>query len=150
LLKERDIERRKFDHIGCFSLCENSLGLAPGGLMRQEIYEDHYGFDAWDTTVSSRCFVHILNSLQWQTCTGKAAPGKPPTAAQYNAAGLPWFHYYDEAQSALTGSEKLAQLDSVAAKTVKKGGQPLPDNEPVSPKLVVPLGKQKHVSQGNW
>ena len=28
--------------------------------MRQEIYEDKYGFDAWDTSTRSRCFVHIL------------------------------------------------------------------------------------------
>src|SRR5690606_27458079 len=26
---------------------EASMGLAPGGLMRQEIYEDKHGFDAW-------------------------------------------------------------------------------------------------------
>ena len=26
----------------------HEMGLAPGGLMRQEIYEDEYGFSAWD------------------------------------------------------------------------------------------------------
>ena len=41
------------------------MGLAPGGLMRQEIYEDPYGFDSWDTSVRSRCFVHIVNSVQF-------------------------------------------------------------------------------------
>ena len=51
------------------------MGLAPGGLMHQEIYEDDYGFDAWDTDHPSRCFVHILNSVQYQSVTGK----KPPT-----------------------------------------------------------------------
>ena len=127
-----------------------SMGLAPGGLMRQEIYEDHYGFDAWDTTVFSRCFIHILNSRQWQNATGKAAPGKPPTAAQYSTAGLPWFDYYNETQSTMSGSDTLAQLDSIAAKGVKKGEQPLPDNEAVNPKVVVKLGSPKHVSQGQW
>ena len=27
-----------------------SLGLAPGGLMRQKIYEDYFGSAAWDLT----------------------------------------------------------------------------------------------------
>ena len=37
----------------CF--CEDaSMGLAPGGLMHQEIYEDDYGFEQWDTSTSSR------------------------------------------------------------------------------------------------
>ena len=32
----------------------SELGLAPGGLMRQEIYEDEHGIDAWDTSTGSR------------------------------------------------------------------------------------------------
>lgn len=150
LLKKRHIGLRRFSLEESLCLSCGSMGLAPGGLMRQEIYEDHYGFDAWDTTVSSRCFVHILNSMQWQKATGKAVPGKPPAAAQYTDAGLPWFDYYDEKQSALAGADKLAQLDSVAAKGVKKGEQPLPNNEAVNPPVVVKLGSQKQVSQGQW
>ena len=33
------------------------MGLAPGGLMQQEVYEDEYGLEAWDLSHSSRCFV---------------------------------------------------------------------------------------------
>ena len=47
------------------------MGLAPGGLMRQEIYEDEYGLEAWETSVRSRCFVHILNSVQFFDVTGQ-------------------------------------------------------------------------------
>ena len=36
-----------------------SMGLAPGGRMRQEIYDDPYGLDAWDHRHASRCFVTI-------------------------------------------------------------------------------------------
>jgi hypothetical protein len=119
---------------------DRSMGLAPGGLMRQEIYKDKHGFDAWDTSASSRCFVHILNSVQWQGATGKPAPGEPPSAADYNEAGLPWFDYYDDRLTALDGGKTLASLDSVAAKGVKLGEKPLPENEPVEPKNVVKLG----------
>ena len=33
-----------------------NMGLAPGGLMRQEIYEDDYGFDVWDTSIRLALF----------------------------------------------------------------------------------------------
>lgn len=117
-----------------FSMCVNemccsksfSMGLAPGGLMRQEIYEDDYGYDAWDLKNSSRCFVHILNSTQWEQATGQPLPDKPPTAEDYSSAGLPWFEYYDDRMTALPGAKKLAQLDSVAAAVIKNGLPPLP------------------------
>ncbi len=35
------------------------MGLAPGGKMHQEIYEDPYDFDDWNQNTNSRCFVHI-------------------------------------------------------------------------------------------
>lgn len=128
-----------------------SMGLAPGGLMRQEIYEDVYGFDAWDMTTSSRCFVHILNSAQWEMATGKTAPGKPPSAVDYTKAGLPWFDYYNEKLRALDGAKKLAGLDSVAAKSGKLGDQSLPENDAVQPQKIVPLGsKSARINEGKW
>jgi hypothetical protein len=127
-----------------------SMGLAPGGLMRQEIYEDEYGFDAWDRSVSSRCFVDILNSAQWQAATGKAAPGTPPTAVDYTKAGLPWFEVYADGK-ALDGAKKLAGLDGVAGKAIKQGEAVPAGNEPVEPANIVKLGKTAAtVSEGKW
>ena len=120
------------DMMKCYCL-GSAMGLAPGGLMRQEIYDDTYNLDDYDSSVSSRCYVHILNSLQYREVTGQNPPTKPPTAAQYTQAGLPWFDYYDAEAKALKGSKKLAGLDSVAAKWFKKWQKPLPENEPVSP-----------------
>ena len=40
----------------------SEMGLAPGGRMQQEIYDDPYGLDAWDQRHASRCFVSIVNS----------------------------------------------------------------------------------------
>ena len=56
------------------------MGLAPGGLMRQEVYEDEYGLEAWDLSHSSRCFVHIVNSVQYLEVTGERPPSmlRPP------------------------------------------------------------------------
>ena len=116
-----------------------AMGLAPGGLMRQEIYEDDYGFDAWETSVRSRCFVHILNSSQYFAVCGVEPPGTPPTAAAYALAGLPWFEYYGGDQKALDGSQELAELDSVAAKKWKKGEPGLPGNDPAQPEVIKKL-----------
>ena len=104
------------------------MGLAPGGLMRQEVYEDEHGFDAWEHDVRSRCFVHLLNSAQFRAVTGAAPPHEPPAAAEYTAAGLPWFEYYDADRKALEGAKRLARLDSVAVRRVRQG-EPAPDDE---------------------
>lgn len=128
-----------------------SMGLAPGGLMRQQIHEDQYGHDAWDRTHSSRCFVHILNSAQWTAATGKPVPGRPPKAADYAKAGLPWFEYYDDRLGVLSGGQPLAGMDGLAAKGLKMGDKPLVDNEAVTPQKVVSLGAGSiRVSDGKW
>lgn len=110
-----------------------SMGLAPGGLMEQDIYEDEHGIDAWDTSTRSRCFVHLLNSLQYLHVTGAEPPTRPPSASDYTEAGLPWFEYYAADRKALQGAGKLLGLDSIAAKKVKQGKGALEGNEPVSP-----------------
>ena len=97
------------------------LGLAPGGLMFQEIYEDPYGFEAWDTSVRSRCFVHLLNRFQFLAVTDAEPPNIPPTAEEYTNAGLPWLEYYAGDRAALHGATQLAGLDSVDTALEKKG-----------------------------
>jgi hypothetical protein len=121
------------DALFCSRAMEDSvesaeMGLAPGGLMTQEIYEDDYGIDAWDTSAMSRCFVHIVDSLSFQRITGCRPPVEPPTAEQYEKARIPWFDYWNDEARALEGSRTLAQLDSVAAKKIKQGK---PVKEPV-------------------
>ena len=116
-----------------------SMGLAPGGRMRQEIYDDPYGLDAWDQRHASRCFVTIANSGQWMAMTGEKPPTTPPTAKQYADAGLPWFDYYDGDATAVAGAEKFADLSSVAEIGAKKGEMPLPENESPTETRVVRL-----------
>ena len=107
--------------------------------MRQEIYDDPYDADAWDTEHSSRCFIHITNSLTWRAITGKNPPTTPPTAKEYTKHGLPWFEYYGGDGAVLSGSGKLAGLTSVVRMGKKKGDVPLPENESVTPEHVVHL-----------
>ena len=117
----------------------HDMGLAPGGRMRQDIYDDDYGLDAWDEGHASRCFVTIANSVQWLAITGERPPTTPPTARKYTDAGLPWFDYYDGDRKAISGSESLAGLKSVARTGVEKGESPLPENDPLDVAEVVRL-----------
>jgi hypothetical protein len=88
------------------------MGLAPGGRMRQEIYEDPYDLSDWDTSITTRCFVHIANSMMWHTITGKEPPYPPRTEEEYRRAGLPWFDWYDDRNSVLPGGKVLAGMES--------------------------------------
>ncbi len=113
------------------------MGLAPGGRMRQEIYEDPFDFKDWDRRTSSRCFIHLANSLMWRAITGEAPPTVPPTAKQYTSAGLPWYDYYNADAEVLEGSEILDDLRSVIQMGYEKGEFPLPENESARPKRVI-------------
>ena len=77
-----------------FSAAAPDMGLAPGGRMKQEIFDDPHSFDVWDTRASGRCFVHITNSLAWRAVTGEEPPTTPLTSREYQDAGLPWFDWY--------------------------------------------------------
>jgi hypothetical protein len=129
------------------NMLKMDMGLAPGGRMRQEIYEDPFEFEDWDRSTSSRCFVHIANSLVWRAITGEAPPTVPPTAESYTRAGLPWFDYYSEGAEALEGSDILKQLKSVIQLGREKRETAVPESEPIRRERVVRLGDRRPRSQ---
>jgi len=107
--------------------------------MKQQIYNDPYDFSDWDVEHSSRCFVHIANSLAWRTITGDTPPTTPLTAREYKTHGIPWFDYYSEGDTAVPGSGVLGKIKSIAQLRKAKGDVPLPENEPIQPERVVRL-----------
>ncbi|MGD2154185.1 MAG: hypothetical protein PVG79_13015 [Gemmatimonadales bacterium] len=109
----------------------SAMGLAPGGRMKQKIYDDTFKFEDWDLEHSSRCFVHTVNSLVWRQITGESPPTVPLTAKEYDDAGLPWFDLYDDDVEALEGGDALEGLKSVKELGEEKGDVPLPENESV-------------------
>ncbi|HPA17468.1 MAG TPA: hypothetical protein PLU30_06945 [Verrucomicrobiae bacterium] len=129
--------------------CESApdMSLGAGGRMRQEIYEDRRGAGAWDTHVSSRCFVHLCNSRAWRKITGTKPPSPPFSAAEYTRHGLPWFDYYDDSKVAVGGAEPLKDLKSIAEMGEGKGEIPLPENESVDPTLIVQYGVRRRPEQ---
>jgi hypothetical protein len=129
------------------------MGLAPGGRMRQKVYEDPFNLDDYDLTNTSRCFVHIANSMVWRTITGSPPPTVPPTADDYTRHGLPWFDLFDETVPALDGAPTLNGLKSVKEMGSKKGDQPLPENTPVDSsaiKRILKRLKRDRVREGSF
>jgi len=89
------------------------MGLAAGGSMRQEIYEDPYDFEQWDLRKTERCFVTLANAEQWMSITGEEPPMSAISAETYTNAGLPWFDYYGNDKSAIEGAKKLGKIKSI-------------------------------------
>jgi hypothetical protein len=115
-----------------------SMGLAPGGRMKQQIEKDPYPRGEWDQDQRSRCFVHICNSAAWHQVTGSTPPTHPMSAKQYTDYGLPWFELYGEPSNGLKGSAVLDGLKSIA-KVAKGKRQSIQDNESLAPERVIAL-----------
>lgn len=137
-----EAERLESRVMFCLS-ASDEMGLAPGGRIKQEIAEDPFGLDVWDISVSSRCFVHLLNSEMYRKVTGQNPPTKPITTKQYADAKVPWFDYYLDGKT-LPGSGILAGLDGVASALMKKGKK-LDDNKPIPIAKTVDLSRKAQV-----
>ena len=120
-----------------------TMGLAPGGLMRQAIYPDRYNIDDWDIDASDRVFVTLVHAKEWKAITAEAPATYPPSADEYSKAGLPWFDFYGVDQEALPGIEKLTKLHSVGKKFKEKTGAELPDSTDVETGAPFALSQEK-------
>ena len=132
-----------------FECRDAPMGLAPGGLMKQEIEKDEYGADAWDIENGTRCFIHIVNSEQYQHITGALPPHQPMTAQDYDFEDLPWFDYYSEGPS-VEGSDTLKGLKSVGTKMIEDSGDQLDHNQSFSPNKITTLRKRRKVREGSF
>jgi hypothetical protein len=103
------------------------MGLGAGGKMKQKIYPDHYGIETWNKKAQGSVCVHIVNSLQYQELTGRAAPPTPVSPQDYTENGLPWFDLYDEMQDDLAAPEKLRAVESITEMEARKGIAPEKD-----------------------
>lgn len=127
--------------------CAPAMGMGAGGFMKQEIYEDKYGFDKWDRNLSQKVFVHLLNSNQYKHVTGKTI-NPSITLDTYKKYNYPWFDYYSD-EKAIAGSEKLAKVDSIASMQAKNNENILGNNDSIDMKNIITIGK-KNVKSGNW
>ncbi|PPL17611.1 hypothetical protein UN63_04630 [Oceanisphaera arctica] len=122
-----------------------AMGLGLGGKIRQTIYEDERGIDAWIES-PSRCFVHIINSEQWRDITGHPVPHPPVTRKQYKQASIPWFDYYDDEAKALPGSTILSKLKTFSQ--FQKPGSKA--NNSIAVSKVIPIRRDNRVNEGDF
>ena len=135
----------------CYSaeLSALEMGLAPGGSMHQEIYEDNYDFDAWDLRKSERCFITIANAEQWISITGEEPPMNSHTTKEYTEAGLPWFEYYGGDKGVIEGAKNLGKIKSVKNIEPKSGENFWKDETSVKKPKVI-LANKRSVHAGEW
>lgn len=133
---------RMFEHFSCEAA---PMGMGAGGRMRQEIYEDPFTPDDYDTEATIRLPLHICNSMAWRTATGAEPPHPPWTAEDYARKGLPWFEWYSE-KPAIQGGAKLQGIKSVAELADAKGAKWLSADKGVKAAPVVALGPDAPLS----
>ena len=125
--------------------CESApeMGLAAGGRMQQEIYEDDRNPSDYIACDGNRCFVHLCNAEQWELITGEAPPNTPPSSKDYSDHGFPWFDYYDEKQTALTETTKLGGIKSIKQLETELDKKILPTTpDEAKPKVIVKYIKE--------
>ncbi|HEV2045850.1 MAG TPA: tetratricopeptide repeat protein [Chthoniobacterales bacterium] len=88
------------------------MGIAAGGSIRQQIFEDQYGYQTWDQETLVGLTIRIVDTATFKRITGRDAPPTPVSAEHYTKAGLPWFHYVEHAP-ALAPSGILARIRGV-------------------------------------
>jgi hypothetical protein len=125
------------------------MGLAAGGRMKQQIFEDPYELEDWDVShkaQSNRCFVHLANSLVWKAITKQDPPTTPCTSKAYSQAGYPWFDYYVEGAHAVSATSALEGIKSIG----EIAPFLLPENESAVPKVVKNLSPGSPIRDGKW
>ena len=133
----------------CLSEASFEMGVAAGGSMHQEIYEDPHSFDAWDMRTTERCFVTLANAQNWMDLTKEEPPLTPFSAEEYTNAGLPWFEYYSGDKKAIEGAKKLAKIKSIKDIIPKSGTNFWTDGSKMKDPKVIQLGRRE-VQIGSW
>lgn len=89
------------------------MGIAAGGSIKQQIFEDSYGIDTWDAQIHINLAVHIVNSEVYSIISGKSPAPTPITSDAYATIGLPWYDYYEENRRTIAGPSVLRRVLSV-------------------------------------
>ncbi|KAK5129279.1 hypothetical protein LTR08_003635 [Meristemomyces frigidus] len=103
---------------------KEEMGIAAGGLIRQTINRDPFARESWESDCGTIFNVQILNSECFREIVGTAPPPTPITAATYAHYGYPYFKFWDEKASGITGDfgavKSVNKLDLEGTPTVDK------------------------------
>ena len=100
---------------------EPAIGVGAGGTIIQSIYPDTYGLGSWEREATACAHVHIVNTVQFSSITGKVPAPSTISAADYTRSGLPWFKLWDGERGDLGSQAVLEDVKSVGAIAKSKG-----------------------------
>lgn len=106
------------------------MGIAAGGHIKQQILEDEYGADSWDSKAYRDIVIHIVNSAVFEEITGGPPPETPITMAQYQRYNIPWYSNYDEKAATVGAIGILRRILSVGQIDKQRGRNVEVDTEP--------------------
>lgn len=118
-----------------------SMGMAAGGRMVQEIYPDPYGIGSWETQNRFKVFIHIFHAKDMEAITGEPHPDEM-TPDLYKRHNYPW--YLGKTGSTLPSKGKLGSVKTVAQLAEEKGYGLHPDLMPPEPLV------KEGIPEGNW
>jgi len=138
--------------MACSKMSIDEMGIGAGGSMRQEIYEDEYGIEAWDLDNTERCFITLANAEQWLSITGEEPPMSSISSEEYTDAGLPWFDYFDDDKKSIEGAEALDDIKSIKDIYKQKVKDLFGGGSSSQKKYVVDVSPKKkgNISNGFW
>jgi hypothetical protein len=119
---------------------QRKMSLAAGGRLRQPIFKDPHGIDAWDQSAGLRCTVTLANAHEWPELTGEKMPTEPPTPEDYRRASLPWLDHYADDGRTRGGSPELAKVKSVQEVAEEKDDLATEPDWKVEPDLIEKRG----------
>ena len=119
------------------------MGLAPGGRMKQEVYDDPYGLDAWDQRHFSRCFVTIANSITWHAITGERPPDAAADRGRLRQCRPAVVRLLRCRRQGARRLGQLAKTKSVVEMATSKGEEPLPENASAEIEHIIRLRKRR-------
>jgi hypothetical protein len=123
------------------------MGLSGGGRVKQEIYADKFGIDAWDERHAKTIEVKIVEASRWIGLTGREAPPVPEAAARYAERQGVWFDYTAPGAT-LPPTAELGVLQSVremVAAIGKPVGEVLEDEDLDGPVPVIHFGTSENL-----
>lgn len=107
------------------------MGIAAGGSIQQQILVDPLGADTWDQNTVTPIFIHIVNSVAFESITGEKAPPTPITSYSYKKRGLPWYSHYDENTPTVVAAKALRNIKRIFQIDQARGIQAAEPNESI-------------------
>jgi hypothetical protein len=125
-----------------FSLSDE-MGIAAGGRIQQQIFEDTYGAESWDESAYRDIAIHIVNSEAYHRITGLPTPPSPITADDYARKKIPWYSDYDEPARSVAPVSIFERILSIGRIDKNRGvtGDETP-RRPINPEDIVRIRTQ--------